>query len=80
MEEMTVQAEARPEHWDGSGLHAHAEKVSVFIKNTIGITARIKVVAPDTLERSLAKRNGFTTGGRKGNSCLSGQMRQREYP
>ena len=28
---------------------------SVFIKNTIGITARIKAVAPDTLERSLGK-------------------------
>ena len=48
-------AEARPESWDGSGLLAHAEKVSVFIKNTIGITARIKAVAPDTLERSLGK-------------------------
>ena len=36
-------------------LHAHAEKVSVFIKNTVGITARIRAVAPDTLERSLGK-------------------------
>jgi phenylacetate-CoA ligase len=33
----------------------HAEKVSTFIKNTIGITARVKAVAPDTLERSLGK-------------------------
>src|SRR4051812_26703518 len=55
MDEMTVLAEARPESWDGSGLTAHAEKVSTFIKNTIGITARIKAVAPDTLERSLGK-------------------------
>src|SRR5215204_1559428 len=55
MDEMTVLAEARPESWDGSGLHAHAEKVAVFNKNTIGITARIKAVAPDTLERSLGK-------------------------
>lgn len=55
MDEMTVLAEARHEHWDGSGLHAHAEKVSVFIKNTIGITTQIRVVAPDTLERSLGK-------------------------
>jgi phenylacetate-CoA ligase len=36
-------------------LPAHTEKVSIFIKNTIGITARIKAVAPDTLERSLGK-------------------------
>src|SRR5689334_5821206 len=55
MDEMTVQAEARPEHWDGSGLVVHAEKVSTFIKNTIGISTRIKVVAPETLERSLGK-------------------------
>jgi phenylacetate-CoA ligase len=55
MDEMTVLAEARHEHWDGSGLHAHAEKVAVFIKNTIGISTAIKVVAPDTLERSLGK-------------------------
>src|SRR5882757_5012941 len=55
MDEMTVLAEARPESWDGSGLPAHTEKVSIFIKNTIGITARIKAVAPNTLERSLGK-------------------------
>ena len=71
MDEMTVLAEARPESWDGSGLDAHTEKVAVFIKNTIGITARIKAVAPDTLERSSARRNVFTTSGRKGNSCSS---------
>jgi phenylacetate-CoA ligase len=55
MDEMTVLAEARPEHWDDSGLSAHSEKVSVFIKNTIGITARVRAVAPETLERSLGK-------------------------
>src|ERR1700689_2799743 len=55
MDEMAVLAEARPEHWDGSGLVAHAEKVSIFIKNTIGISAGVRIVAPDTLERSLGK-------------------------
>ena len=55
MDEMTVLAEARPERWDGSGLAAHAEKVSAFIKNTIGISARVGIVAPETLERSLGK-------------------------
>jgi phenylacetate-CoA ligase len=50
-----VLAEARPEHWDDSGLSAYSEKVSVFIKNTIGITARVRAVAPETLERSLGK-------------------------
>jgi phenylacetate-CoA ligase len=55
MDEMVVLAEARHEHWDGSGLSAHAEKVSAFIKNTIGISAGVKIVAPKTLERSLGK-------------------------
>ncbi len=52
MDQMAVLAESRPEHWDGSGLLAHAEKVTAFIKNTIGISAQVGIVAPDTLERS----------------------------
>jgi phenylacetate-CoA ligase len=55
MDDMTVLAEARPENWDGSGLTVHAEKVMSVIKNTIGITTRVRIVAPDTLERSLGK-------------------------
>src|SRR5262252_8155748 len=55
MDEMVVLAEARHEHWDGNGLTAHAEKVSAFIKNTIGISAGVRIVAPETLERSLGK-------------------------
>src|SRR5450755_463359 len=55
MDEMTVLAEARPERWDGSGLTEHTERVSAHIKNTIGISARIRAVAPETLERSLGK-------------------------
>ena len=55
MDEMTVLAEARTEHWDGQGLFEHVERVTHHIKSTIGITARIKAVAPETLERSLGK-------------------------
>jgi phenylacetate-CoA ligase len=55
MDEMTVKAEARPERWDGIGLIAHTDEVTAHIKNTIGITARVMAVAPDTLERSLGK-------------------------
>ncbi len=55
MDELTIIAEARPESWDGRGLTDHADRVSTHIKNTIGITSRVKVVAPDTLERSLGK-------------------------
>ena len=38
-----------------TNLIDHAEKVSIFIKNTVGITARIVAVAPETLERSVGK-------------------------
>ena len=55
MDEMTVLAEARPESWDDSGMFEHAEKIVHHIKSTIGITARVKAVAPETLERSLGK-------------------------
>jgi phenylacetate-CoA ligase len=55
MDEMTVKAEARPEHWDGNGLIEHAGRMAASIKNTIGISTRISVVAPATLERSLGK-------------------------
>jgi phenylacetate-CoA ligase len=55
MDELTIVAEARPENWDGDGLTDHADRISTHIKNTIGITAKVKAVAPDTLERSLGK-------------------------
>jgi phenylacetate-CoA ligase len=55
MDELTITAEARPESWDGRGLVDHAERISVHIKNTTGVTAKVKAVAPDTLERSLGK-------------------------
>jgi len=55
MDELTIIAEARPESWDGNGLTDHADRISTHIKNTIGVTSRVRVVAPDTLERSLGK-------------------------
>jgi phenylacetate-CoA ligase len=55
MDELTILAETRPESWNDRGLDEHAEQVRVHIKNTIGITAHVRAVAPDTLERSLGK-------------------------
>jgi phenylacetate-CoA ligase len=55
MDELTILAEVRPERWSDDGLDEHAELVRVHIKNTIGITSRVKAVAPDSLERSLGK-------------------------
>lgn len=55
MDELTIIAEARPESWDGRGLVDHADRISTHIKNTIGISSKVQVVAPATLERSLGK-------------------------
>ena len=55
MDAMTVHAEARAGHWDGAGLLAEAARVSARIKDTVGVTAGVLVLAPGTLERSLGK-------------------------
>jgi phenylacetate-CoA ligase len=50
-----VLAEARLESWDERALVEQVAQVAHHIKSTIGISARIKAVAPETLERSLGK-------------------------
>ncbi|MBR0851009.1 phenylacetate--CoA ligase [Bradyrhizobium diazoefficiens] len=55
MDELTIIAEARSESWDGRGLIDHADRISTHIKNTIGISSKVQIVPPDTLERSLGK-------------------------
>ncbi len=55
MDQMTVHAEARPEHWDGAGLPDEAARVRHAIKGSLGITTRIVVEPPGTLERSIGK-------------------------
>jgi len=55
MDQMAVQVEARPEHWDGEGLMDEAKLVIGVIKNTIGVTTKVVVEPPGTLARSLGK-------------------------
>ncbi|MGO1079456.1 phenylacetate--CoA ligase PaaK [Inquilinus sp. CA228] len=55
MDEMTVLAEARPEVWDGAGLVVHAERLTARIKDTVGISARVVIQPPGTIERSAGK-------------------------
>jgi phenylacetate-CoA ligase len=55
MDVMTVLAEARHGYWDDSGLTEQTNLVTHHIKNTAGIHAIVRAVAPDTLERSLGK-------------------------
>ena len=55
LDEMTVITEARPEHWDGAGLRDEAQHLADSIKNTIGVTSRVVIHAPGTIERSAGK-------------------------
>ena len=55
MDEMTVRVEARPDAWDGAGLVRDAQAVAAQIKNTIGLSLRIVIESPGTLERSVGK-------------------------
>ena len=55
MDRMAVHAEARPEHWDGRGLTEEAKLVMHAIKSTIGVSTRVTVEPPGTLQRSVGK-------------------------
>jgi phenylacetate-CoA ligase len=55
MDEMTIVAEARHNSWDSAALDYHAEKLATQIKGTVGITARVAIHPPGTLERSMGK-------------------------
>lgn len=55
LDEMTVLAEARAEHWDGAGLVAQAERLTLRIKDTIGVSARVVIQPPGSIERSAGK-------------------------
>jgi phenylacetate-CoA ligase len=55
MDEMTVLAEARQEHWDGNGLKLQAERLVTHIKDTIGVTTRVIIQEPGAVERSVGK-------------------------
>ena len=55
LDQMTIRAEARPESWDPYGLDAQARAVMAGIKSTIGISTKIVVEPPGTIERSAGK-------------------------
>ena len=55
LDEMTVMAESKPEAWDGEGLRVHADQFVARIKNTIGVTTSMTIVAPGAIERSVGK-------------------------
>jgi phenylacetate-CoA ligase len=55
LDDMTVLAEARREHWDGTGLKEQAAALVHHIKSTIGITTKVMIQAPESIERSAGK-------------------------
>ena len=52
MDEMTVHAEARGAAWDGDGLKGAADKLIGRIKSTIGVSCRVVIHPPETIERT----------------------------
>ena len=55
MDEVAVHVEARPEYFDPVLLEAEAKVVVARIKDTIGLTTRVVVEPPGTIERSVGK-------------------------
>jgi phenylacetate-CoA ligase len=55
MDEVAVHVEARPEYFDPTLLEAEAKVVVARIKDTIGLTTRVMVEPPGTVERSVGK-------------------------
>jgi phenylacetate-CoA ligase len=54
MDELAVQVEARPEAW-GGGVETAGTALAHHIKSLIGVSAKVTVVAPGSIERSLGK-------------------------
>jgi phenylacetate-CoA ligase len=53
MDEMIVHAEARNEAWGQGDLSAQGDRLVARIKSAIGVSTRVVVHAPDTIERTL---------------------------
>jgi phenylacetate-CoA ligase len=54
LDDMTVQVEARPDSW-GDASEDQGRHLAHQIKQRVGITTTIEIVAPGTIERSLGK-------------------------
>jgi phenylacetate-CoA ligase len=55
LDAMTVLAEARREHWDGTGLKDQAAALAHRLKSTIGISTKVVIQGPESIERSAGK-------------------------
>jgi phenylacetate-CoA ligase len=55
LDEVTVHVEARPAYIDPVLMEAEAKVIATRVKDTIGLTARVVVEPPGTIERSVGK-------------------------
>jgi len=55
MDTMAVAVEARPEAWSAGGLEEVGVRLAGWIKELVGVTARVEVGAPGSIERSTGK-------------------------
>ncbi|MGH3657170.1 MAG: phenylacetate--CoA ligase PaaK [Micromonosporaceae bacterium] len=55
MDELTVRVEARPDGVPAQAWPALAERLGTAVKQTVGVTVTVEVVAPDSIERSVGK-------------------------
>uniref|UniRef100_A0A8J4M6P8 Phenylacetate-coenzyme A ligase n=1 Tax=Acidicaldus sp. TaxID=1872105 RepID=A0A8J4M6P8_9PROT len=55
LDAMTIHIEAHPEAWGTPALAAESKAIAHHIKGLIGISARVAIVAPSSIERSLGK-------------------------
>jgi phenylacetate-CoA ligase len=55
LDEMEIKVEARPDVPDAEARAAAAHALSEYVKGNIGVTARVSVIDPGGIERSLGK-------------------------
>jgi phenylacetate-CoA ligase len=55
MDEMEIKVEARPDVSDAGARAAAARQLAEAVKNNIGVTAKVSVLEPNAIERSLGK-------------------------
>jgi phenylacetate-CoA ligase len=55
MDQMEIRVEARPDAPEPHARLAAATRLEHFVKNTVGVTARVSVLDPDDIERSAGK-------------------------
>jgi phenylacetate-CoA ligase len=55
MDEVAIHVEARPEAFDPARMADEAAAMTRRIKDTIGLTARVTVEPPGSIERSIGK-------------------------